>query len=184
MLMPMRMIKESLENQYFNWLYDIVCNDRFADFVSYKKLLGKLHDTEFVYIVPMDENRFDEGVGMRYKFAQSIRNPYLADRITGPCSVLEMMIALAIDCEKIMDDLCMGDRTGQWFWSMIVNLGLGGMRDDNYDERYVDDVIDRFLHREYEPDGRGGLFKVRDSLRDMRDLEIWHQALAYLNSIT
>ena len=39
-----------------------------------------------------------------------------------------MMIALAIRCEEhIMDDPDAGDRTGQWFWSMLVSLGLGSM---------------------------------------------------------
>lgn len=48
---------------------------------------------------------------------------YLDNR---PCSVLEMIIALAIRLEEhIMDDPDIGNRTGQWFWDMIVSLGLG-----------------------------------------------------------
>ena len=36
------------------------------------------------------------------------------------CSVLEMMIALAIRCEEhIMDDPDVGNRTGQWFWKDV-----------------------------------------------------------------
>jgi hypothetical protein len=109
----------------------------------------------------------------------------MAEYITGPCSVLEMMIALAINTEEdIMDDPRFGDRTGQWFWGMIVSLGLGGMNDYRYDERLVDDVIDTFLRREYEPDGRGGLFTVRHCDRDMRDVEIHIQRNYYLNTIT
>lgn len=83
-----------------------------------------------------------------------------------------------------MDDPTMGDRTGQWFWGMIINLGLGCMTDDQYDEEYVESVVRRFLNREYEPDGRGGLFRVRRCEYDLRNVEIWDQLGWYLNSIT
>jgi hypothetical protein len=107
------------------------------------------------------------------------------DILDGPCTVLEMMIALANRCEEtIMDDPDIGDRTGQWFWGMITNMGLGSMSDDRYDRRYVEYVITRLLDREYEPDGTGGLFTVRDCDRDMRDVEIWYQLCWYLDSIT
>jgi hypothetical protein len=105
--------------------------------------------------------------------------------LDGPCSVLEMMIALAIRCEEtIMDDPDIGDRTRQWFWGMIINLGLGGMTDANFDPDFVDDSVLRFLNRDYEPDGRGGLFTIRNCHRDLRDVEIWYQLCWYLDSIT
>ena len=82
-----------------------------------------------------------------------------------------------------MDDPELGDRTGQWFWEMITTLGLGSMNDSNYNEWLVNDVVTRFLDRNYEPDGRGGLFRVRGFDRDMRKMEIWHQLMAYINSM-
>jgi hypothetical protein len=102
----------------------------------------------------------------------------------GPCSILEMMVALAIRCEEeIMYDPDIGDRTAQWFWCMIANLGLGGITDDVYDRAYVDDILIRLLYREYEPDGRGGLFRIRNCEYDLREVEIWCQMLWYLNTI-
>ena len=95
-----------------------------------------------------------------------------------------MMLALSIRCEEIMDDPNMGDRTTQWFWSMITTLGLGSMTDDLFDKKYVKDVIKRFLDRKYEPDGTGGLFKVRNCSDDLRSIEIWVQMLWYLDNIT
>lgn len=76
-----------------------------------------------------------------------------------------------------------GDRTSQWFWGMITNLGLGSMSDSNFNEWLVNDIVTRFLDRDYEPDGRGGLFTVKNWNRDMRTAEIWHQLMAYINSI-
>ena len=82
-----------------------------------------------------------------------------------------------------MDDPSLGDRTGQWFWGMITNMGLGSMNDTNFNEWLVNDVVGRFLDRDYEPDGRGGLFRVIGWNRDMRTAEIWHQLMAYINSM-
>ena len=82
-----------------------------------------------------------------------------------------------------MDDPRYGDRTAQWFWGMITNLGLSPMKDRKFDERFVDDVVDRFLDREYRPDGKGGLFHIKDCDGDLRDLEIWRQLLWYLDTI-
>ena len=47
----------------------------------------------------------------------------------------------------------------------------------------VNDVITRFLEREYDSDGKGGLFTIRGWKRDARTAEIWHQLMAYLNTI-
>ena len=95
-----------------------------------------------------------------------------------------MMVALASRCEETMDDPGMGDRTGQWFWGMIVSLGLGGQLDNRYDARVVDDILDRFLDREYEPDGSGGLFTIENCHRDLRDVEIWNQMWWYIDTLS
>lgn len=183
------MTVDELRNEYFNWLKDLVCGDRYAQRISFRKLLMRLHSIEFRYSIPMDRNRAEDGINMRYRFA--LANGYkksyntIIELLDGPCSVLEMMVSLAVYCEEsIMDDPAIGDRTGQWFWGMIVNLGLGSMTNDNYDRKYVDDVIDRFLDREYEPNGKGGLFTVRHCDCDMRDIEIVYQLYRYLNTIT
>ena len=101
-----------------------------------------------------------------------------------PCSVLEMLIALAFRCEEhIMQDSDAGDRMGQWFWNMIVNLGLGSMSDSRFDAAYTDDVIFRFMDRKYKRNGEGGLFTVERCKCDMRSVEIWYQMNWYLDSI-
>ena len=100
-----------------------------------------------------------------------------------PCSVLEMMVALAIKIEEqIMDDPDIGNRTGLWFWKMIENLGLKNMRDAVIDTDYVEKIIFRFLDRNYQRDGSGGLFIVHGH-GDLRNVEIWYQMLWYLNDI-
>lgn len=177
-------IEDRVRSDYFEWMYDLMCEDRFAKSITYRQLFTYLHDTEFVYFVPYDENRADDGIALRYRFCLYHDCLDLEYCLDGPCSILEMMVALALRCEeRIMSDPEKGDRTAQWFWSMISSLGLSGMTDYNFDERLVYDVVTRFLKREYDPDGKGSLFTIRRWERDARDAEIWHQLLAYCNTL-
>lgn len=180
------MTEDKIINEYFEWLCNSVCGKRYSKNVSYRKLLTRLHDIEFVYSITNDENRAKDGIDLRWRFSLDIGIDYeiVEEYLSGPCTVLEMMVALAISCEEsIMDDPQIGDRTGQWFWGMIVNLGLGSMMDTNFDKQYVDYVITRFLNREYEPDGKGGLFTIKNCDRDLRKFEIWYQLCWYIDSI-
>lgn len=175
-----------VQNEYFDWLYDYVCQSRVHDKNSYKKLFMVLHNTEFIFSIPNDINRAKDGEDLRWRFIS-----YIDDRehisipfknVEGPCSVLEMMIALAIRCEEsIMDDAQYGDRTSQWFWGMMKSLGIGLMSDDVFDRDYILEHINRFLYRQYEPNGKGGLFYIRDTQEDLRDVEIWIQLCWYLD---
>ena len=181
------MTLDILDNEYFEWMCKLVRDDSYTRRLSYKKLLKYLHDREFEYTHAMDENRAEDGTGLRYRYAYDYKRSgpsiieYLDD---GPCSILEMMVALAVRCEeRIMYDPDFGDRTGHWFWVMIENLGLRSMSDNNFDERYVERVIDRFLNREYDEDGKGGLFTVKRRADDLRTVEIWYQMCWYLDEI-
>lgn len=176
--------KDQVNDDYFEWLCELIDADRFLKARSYRKLLKYLHNVEFTWFIPRDDNRADDGIQLRRKFALAREDIKLQRCIQGPCSVLEMMAALAARCEIIMDDALIGNRTGQWFWGMIHNLELISMNDSDFDREYVDYVVDRFLNRDYEPDGRGGLFTVRHCDYDMRTVEIWCQLSYYLGSIT
>lgn len=175
---------DEIMNDYFAWMYNLVCGDRFPKKVSFKKLLSYLHSREFVYCFAMDENRAEDGIDLRYRFALDYSIvEHADDYLKGPCSVLEMIIALAFKMEETMENPCMGDRMPQWFWNMIVNLGLGSMNDERYDEDYVRRVIMIFLNRNYEPNGKGGLFTIRGCREDLRDVEIWSQMCWYLDTL-
>lgn len=181
------MDRDKVINDYFNWLFKHAVDKRFHNKISYRKLLMYLHSKEYRWCISRDRNRASDGIELRRRFAYEIDERYhdgIVRCLEGPCSVLEMLIALAIRCEEtIMDNPGFGDRTGQWFWGMITNLGLGSMTDDNYDRRYVEDVIDRFLSNDYEPNGKGGLFTIRNCDYDLRDVEIWKQLCWYLDDL-
>lgn len=172
------MTQQAICNAYFDWMCKKVCGEN----KPFNRLLQYLHDTEFTYLILKDENRAEDGISLRYRFAYETGLPEVF--LEGPCSVLEMMIALCIRAEEtIMDDPEIGDRTGQWFWGMIVNLGLGYMDDIRFDEEIVGTAIMHFLNRNYEPDGRGGLFTIKGCPYDLREVEIWYQINWYLDTI-
>ena len=156
------------------------------DGISYEHLMEYLFYVEFIYSIEMDENRAAAGIDLRYLYEYTTGNKNLSKALRSkPCSVLEMMVALSNRIEVgVMGDSEVGDQTYKWFWVMIDSLGLMDMSDDNFDSEYVDDVIDKFLHREYEPDGTGGLFIIPDYRDDLRDIDIWYQVCAYLNYIS
>ena len=174
----------TIKEEYFSWMSDLVCGARFSEETSFDMLLRHLHTREFVPAHPKDKSRAKDGADLRYRFALYHNLLDIKSYLDGPCSILEMMIALAIKCEEeTMSDPRFGDRTGQWFWDMIKSLDLKTMTDGRYDSRYVDYVIDRFLNLGYDSNGRGGLFTIRNYPDDIRDLEIWYQLCEYLNRI-
>ena len=181
------MLQEDLNNRYFEWLYNLVCGDAYYNRLSYRNLLIFLYNTDFYYVLNMDRNRAQDGINFRYRFgfemgySRTMVDSFLDNRY---CKVLEMMVALAYKVEEqIMDDSDYGNRTGQWFWNMIVSLGLGDMDDRNFNERRVDIIIRRFLNREYDSNGKGGLFTINNCKYDLRDMEIWAQCMWYLDEV-
>lgn len=180
------MFQIDIAEKYFGWLYYIVCGEEEGR-LTYSKLFKFLHSIEFTYSIDLDANRAQDGIDFRYRFGHE--HGYSRDQIAmkldnTPCSVFEMMVALAFRVEEqIMTDEAYGDRTGQWFWNMINSLGLGHMDDSEFNERYCYHVISKFLDRRYSPDGRGGLFVIENCDEDLRDVEIWTQCMWYLNEI-
>lgn len=174
-----------IEKHYFEWIRSLVINDKFYTSLSYTKLLNRLNEITFIPDNIYDNNRYNDGIEFRYIFgyANGYSNKEIKEKVDiRSCSMLEMMIALAYRIEnQIMSDDEFGDRTGQWFWNMIVSLGLGTMSDDKYDEIKVNYILDRFMRKQYSPNGAGGLFTLNNCESDVRNEEIWTQAMWYLD---
>lgn len=171
-----------VRQEYFEWLYGIVCSGKNK---SYHYLLDQLFSTEFQYTNPMDSNRVADAIELRYTWGRECGYAdYIIARTLDnyPCSVLEMMVALSIRCEEtIMSDPSYGDRTSKWIWVMLRNLGLDTMDDDNYHDEQIAYNLERFMDRDYDSDGsNGGMFVVSNPRADLRDTDIWYQAMWYL----
>lgn len=178
------MTQSRINDEYFTWLIDSVCNR--VKRQKYSMLLEQLYGTFYEYFKPMDGNRYSDGIDLRYRYGRKhgLSDPIIASMLdTRPCSILEMMVALCIRCEnQIMEDDSLGDRTGQWFWNMIASLGLSEATNDGYNADSVRDILRNFMDYRYCSDGSGGLFTVEDR-HDMLEMDIWYQMMAYLNTI-
>ena len=178
--------KMRINKEYFEWMYHLVSSDnKGRKKISYRKLLSFLHSVVYIPRLEMDDNRRIDGIDLRYHFGYKNGYPdaYIKACLDDKeCSVLEMMVALSCKVEQeITDNYIYGDRTSQWFWSMIINLGLNGMEDSRFDQRYCENVVDNFMSHNYRPNGQGGLFTLEHPIRDMRDVDIWRQFMWYLN---
>lgn len=169
-----------IDEDYFLWLCSIVnANDNDK---KYFELLRYMYDLEFsdhmAKLVGNDINRILDGMDLRKDFAQdSLYENYSC--LEGPCSLLEMMIALSY---RIFKDLG-GPSGSDWFWIMIDNLGLLDCTDDVFFELDIQKKIDMatksLLRRTYRKDGSGGLFPLMCPSTDQRITEIWYQMQAY-----
>lgn len=175
---------------YFSWLCEMVCVDgRYTD-EAYWILAKTLWDTDFEWIIPIDENRARNGTYLRYLYELDGGT----DSYDGPCTVLEMLIALAKRMDDILDELDGECRISMYFWEMIDNLGLIKYSDNNlrcpgtgYDvilegvEREgIDQILEDWMQRRIDYDGTGGLFPLRDPREDQRSVDIWYQCNAYM----
>lgn len=174
-----------IQDVYFEWMVAKVCPNYPLNPTLYLNLLHTLHDIDFKYSLPMDANREDDGFQLRYRFAyeRCLPDSVVASEIDiRPCSVLEMMVALALRCEEqIMDNPDVGNRMGNWFWEMIESLGLISEKDYSFNRRRVERKIRKFLDRNYNRNGHGGLFTIHDDRYDMREAEIWYQMMWHLH---
>lgn len=167
-------------SDYFSWLCEKVCY--LQEHYQYSTLLWKLFDTDFEAIMQRDLNRTSDGLALRNVYLDLLGAYEPKFLRTKPCSVLEMMIALADRCEnQIMEDDDIGNRTGEWFWGMIENLGLSDMVDGHFVEKRVDYILARFMNRTYDSDGKGGLFTVHNPPKPIPKVEIWYQMNWFLS---
>lgn len=181
-----------LHYQYLDFLCTSFLSGYDIDPFDYHYLIEALYFTDFKWIIENDEHRSLDGLTLRDDFIDYTgESPEIFSIIFNnkPCSVLEVMVALAKRGEdSIMWDPVKGDRTAEWFWVMIDSLGLIDYDDDyiNNTPNGIDDIhetIRIFLNREYSPDGKGGLFTIKDCEYDLRDVELWYQMNWYFGSI-
>lgn len=174
-------MRRDVKEEYFQWMFNKVGMSS-----EYERLLRHLHSIDFYYVIPNDANRYEDGVSLRYRFGTESRipDPIIATEIDiKPCSVLEMMTALALRIEEtIMSNTQFGDRTHVWFWIMIENLRLSELSNAYFNTLEADSIIFNFLDRKYERNGKGGLF-ILNTKEDIRSFEIWKQAMWYLLDI-
>lgn len=178
----------NVEERYFKWLQSQVDSLSNRNTLRTHHLLTEqLHKKIFRAFVRNDDNRVADGISLRWEFCCEFGYDDDLSIHLEPCSMLEMLVALARRMAYESDGLGRGYEAADWFWRMLKNVGLKEYTDEVYlgdaffdVQESVDVVLDNVIERRYLPDGHGGLFPLRSSEHDQRQVELWYQMSAYL----
>lgn len=164
-----------LEEAYLHWLCFQVGS---VDGKTHSRMLEQLFFKEFVWIVPNDDNRAEDGRDLRMDFLGPERQEIDPDFTGVGCCMLELFVALSRRaCNQDLNE----NSCQEWFWHLIKNADLYRFDDTKRPfEDTVDEILDRIIWRRYGPDGQGGIFPLKYPKQDQREVELWYQLSAYL----
>lgn len=167
---------------YLDWLKSQV--NYFIVDSPHDMLLNRLHDFPFIPVIERDQNRAADGIHLRDEYFKDFGEDGMV--IDTRCSFLEFLIALARRMNYIYADIH-EDRTKDMFWTLIRNLGLEWLTDEEFlmdgGETAVACAVTRINHREIKPNGFYGLFPLQNPREDQRNVEIWYQMNQYLDEV-
>lgn len=173
-----------LDELFFIWLCGQVDNVSRNPKQTHHKLLKQLYTKEFVWLIPNDDNRLEDGKDLRREFIHETIHDESSLRVDGEwlhfgCSVLELMVGLS---RKLAFEA--EGEPYYWFWRLMKNLGLQRYTDDRrIPRRHIDDILDRLIFRQYDPNGNGGFFPLAGPCDDQRNVELWYQMSAYVSEM-
>ena len=170
----------SISEEYYEWLCTMV-NPK-----EHYALLSYLHNREFLWdpqTMPMDENRAEDGRGLRGIFTNIAGYHQYENHMTDACSVFEMLIGVARRMDYIMLEIGQEEQTDKWFWVLLENLGLDTYTDKDFYAGEVHDILMKFMQRDIDFNGNGGLFPMIHADENQADVEIWYQMSAYLDEV-
>ena len=187
-------------DNYIWYLYNLVRNGG----EKYRNLCLELFKNRFFITrsaPKRDVDREKDGLELRtewsnrvHKLDNVIQNEYPGDDLDAEfhsisCTMLEMIIGIS----KRMSEQLMNedgeDKTAQYFWEIIGNLGLDCWDDDNFGwetglaPKNIGKICEILCKRQYNPDGTGGgMFPMPGVLGiNQKKMEIWYQMQEYIN---
>lgn len=176
-------MKNQKTDKYFKWLLSQI---KATENEKYYQVLLDLHRQVFFSKKPNDDNRAVDGIKLREIFAMEY-DLSSEELLEGPCTMLEMLVALSARMDHILYDYNLEDQTPRWFWMILGNLNLLAVDKSQRTWKYKQNknrlIIEKFLKREYDSNGKGGLFPLRHPKEDQRDVEIWYQMMNFINEM-
>ena len=158
---------------YYIWITELVNLDSHR---GYSKLVSFLFDTEFFWEVALDRNRAGDGKELRFDWV--MWSDYHDDDswVDTPCSVLEMLIALARRIRvDIMPDYDI--ELADWFWKIISNMGL-----DRYDNSHFnsDEICEKLCYFSEKKQHKMLIFNTKTEKSELESMDIWNQMQRWL----
>lgn len=170
---------------YFSYLSEMVYIDGRYNDQTYWVLAKTLWDTDYIWSIGLDEDRAIDGMALRKRYQADGGT----DGYDGPCTVMEMLVALAERMNDIFDELDGENKTPIFFWEMVENLDLGSYSDEIF-ELYparthgylnrMDRKLERWMDRRFDYDGSGSPFPLQNPRCDQREVDLYYQANLYL----
>lgn len=195
--------KEALEKHksYYKWLCELSGMDGV--------LAQMFFQTDFRWDdgIPDDANRAKESKEeLREKYARHILNiddesnistddrtkiDRVVRSILGPACVFEVLVMIAKNIDDMMN-MEEEPHISEYFERLMMNVGFDFYDEEDYDvnpekvTKYWENCLDRWLDREYLPDGEGGLFPLAVDLMgekryDQRKRSLWEQMGDWIN---
>jgi hypothetical protein len=171
------------DSQYFDWLLaqiEINSNKKYND------LFARLHETEFIWVIPHDDNRVCDGLDLRTEYLDGTVGWKMEDIMRLPimtgkgASVLEVTIGLS----RRVAFTC-GGEAPWWAWQLMGNLGLYKFPDPMTKTKAnrLNEILEALIWRTYKRNGEGGFFPLTDPKEDQTKVEIWYQMNQYAMEI-
>jgi len=160
-----------IDYKYYDWL---VSQIHIPVEQTFNGLFERMHNTEFVWFIPNDDNRIGDAFDLRREFLNG-RNHTL--KLEG-ATLLEILVSLSRRAEFVDG----GDDASKWAWKLLKNLKLTKKFDpltpDDIDE--IDNILFTLIWRTYRPNGQGGFFPLKHPDEDQTKVEIWYQLNKYI----
>lgn len=164
------MMPTLLDHDYYEWLISEIA---IPNGKTYNHLFEIMHNTEFVWTIPNDDNRLQDGLSLRIEF---LNGRGRALDLQG-ATLLEVLVSLSRRVAFIA-----GSTPRKWAWRLLKNLRLHTKSDPltESDVARINDVLDALIWRTYDADGRGGFFPLSNPKQDQTKVEIWYQMNQYV----
>lgn len=174
----------TLDELYLRWLYSQISPVSVKNPArTYWEFAKQLYQKEFIWFVPNDDNRAEDGKALRHEFFNDADIDEVDEEwMSLGCSMLEMLIALSRRLNFLESDRDCRD----WFWVLIENIEIKDCSDKSYRKdpdlvHEIDEILESVIWRTYDYDGAGGgLFPLKHPPQDQKLTEIWYQMSFYI----
>lgn len=161
-----------VDYEYYEWLIsqiEVPNNGR-----TYTELFDLMHNMEFVWTVPNDDNRVQDGLDLRNEFINGEKLELAMAGVT----FLEVLIGLSRRAA-----FTAGGTPQRWAWKLIKNIRLNKNPDPLTPEQSqkVVECLEDVIWRTYKYNGVGGFFPLKNPNEDQTKVELWYQLNAYVN---
>lgn len=177
--------EREVSRAYFDWILDIV-DVRDTIYPDYSSTIHYLFSREFYYIIQNDDSREADGRFLRVDFENLGQFADYHALWDGPASVLEVLIAMArrMDEDWLRSSDFDPNFAAKCFDKMFENLGLYDFSNENIGLKSsrtgtdgfsrLEEVVDRFLNRDFDRDGSNGSpFPLKNCHFNARKEEFW-----------